>query len=205
MRSSYHPQCDGQIERVNQYLDTFLRCFLNACPHKWIDWLFLVEFWYNSNKHEALGFSPFEVLYGYTPKPFGLDVLLDSLVPPMNDWLQDKVVMSNLIHQHLAWAQLCAKSQANKHHSECSFEVGDLVYLHLQPYIQSLFAPRSKQKLAFRYVGPFTILSKVGSVAYELQLPSSSRIHPVSHVSQLKKAISPSIIMAHLPQTLERF
>lgn len=72
MSSAYHPQTDGQTERVNQCLETFLRCFVHACPRKWKDWLPLSEFWYNSSFHSALGFSPFEVLYGHRPRHFGI-------------------------------------------------------------------------------------------------------------------------------------
>jgi hypothetical protein len=39
MSSSYHPRSDGQTERVNQSLETFLRCFVHACPHQWSQWL----------------------------------------------------------------------------------------------------------------------------------------------------------------------
>lgn len=205
MSSSYHPQTDGQTERVNQCMETFLRCFVNACPTKWIDWLYLAEFWYNSSKHESLGFSPFEVLYGYTPKPFGLEVFSDLTAPVLDEWLQDKVVMTDLVRQHLARAQLRMKSQADKHRVERSFAVGDYVYLRLQPYIQSSLAPRSNQKLAFRYFGPFKILSTVGAVAYKLELPASSRIHPIFHVSQLKKAVASSVPVAQLPQSLTGF
>jgi hypothetical protein len=113
--------------------------------------------------------------------------------------------MTALVHQHLSRAQLRMKSQADKHRSERSFSIGDSVYLRLQPYIQSSLAPRSNQKLAFRYFGPFKILSKVGSVAYKLELPASSRIHPVFHVSQLKKAVVPSVPIAQLPQSLSGF
>lgn len=68
MSSAYHPQTDGQTERVNQCLKTFLRCFVHACPARWIQWLPLVEFWYNTSTHSALGRIPFEVLYGYPPR-----------------------------------------------------------------------------------------------------------------------------------------
>lgn len=203
MSSSYHPKTDGQTERVNQCMETFLRCFVNACPSKWIDWLYLAKFWYNSCKHEALGLSPFEVLYGYSPKPFGLNAVDNSQNPSLDEWLQDKAVITTLVRQHLHRAQLRMKAQANKNMPERVFAVGDQVYLRLQPYIQSSLAPRSNQKLAFRYFGPFTVLNKVGSVAYKLDLPASSKIHPIFHVSQLKKAISPTVTVAQLPQSLE--
>lgn len=65
LSSSYHPQSDSQTERVNQCLETFLRCFVHACPSKWMDWLSAAEFWYNTAPHSAIGCSPFEALYGY--------------------------------------------------------------------------------------------------------------------------------------------
>jgi len=51
---------------------------------------------------------------------------------------------------------------------------------------------RVLHKLSFRFYGPFQIIQKVGPVAYKLALPDTSKIHPVVHVSQLKKHIAPS-------------
>ena len=68
MSSAYHPQSDGQTERLNQTMDTFLWCFVNACPTKWFQWLPLAEFWYNTCEHSAIGRSPFEALYGLRMK-----------------------------------------------------------------------------------------------------------------------------------------
>ena len=84
------------------------------------------------------------------------------------------------------------KHYADLQRSEKEFAVGDMVYLKLQPYIQSSIAPRSNQKLSFRY-GPFKVLARVGAVAYRLQLPDECRIHPVVHISQLKRRIPPSV------------
>jgi hypothetical protein len=74
MSSSYHPQTDGQTERLNQCLETYLWCVINACPSKWAAWLPLAEFWYNTTYHTTLGKSPFEVLYGNPPRHFGIFV-----------------------------------------------------------------------------------------------------------------------------------
>jgi len=88
------------------------------------------------------------------------------------------------------------KAQADKGRSERSFAVGDLVYLKLQPYIQSSVASRLNHKLSFRFFGPFSILQKVGLVAYRLDLPSDCRIHLVVHVSQLKKHVPPQPVVS---------
>ena len=81
------------------------------------------------------------------------------------------------------------KHHADKNRCERTFAVGESVYLKLQPYIQSSVAPRSNQKLSYRFFGPFKIVAKVGAVAYKLALPPDCKIHPVVHVSQLKKHI----------------
>lgn len=87
MSSAYHPQSDGQIERVNQCMETFLRYFANAAPSKWFDWLHLAEYWYNTTWHSALKQSPFYVLYGHTPRQLGIDSASACSVSSLDDWL----------------------------------------------------------------------------------------------------------------------
>lgn len=114
-------------------------------------------------------------------------------VPELDEWLQQRLVVQDLIKLHLHKAKERMKRQADKKRTERSFVVGDMVFLKLQPYIQSSVAPRANQKLSFKFFGPFKIIERVGPVAYKLSLPISSAVHPVFHVSQLKKAVSSNV------------
>jgi transposase InsO family protein len=192
MSSAYHPQTDGQTERLNQCLENYLRCFVHSCPKKWYDWLPLAEYWYNTTYHSALGKTPFEVLYGHTPRNFGIDAK-SCATADLESWLQERAAMTDLLQQHLVRAQQRMKHQADRHRSERSFQVGDSVFLKLQPYIQRSVAARGNQKLAFRYFGPYKILQRIGAVAYRLDLPDTSKVHPVVHVSQLKRQVPPTV------------
>lgn len=169
MSSSYHPQTDGQTERVNQCLETYLRCSVHSCPKNWYKWLFLAEYRYNTNFHSALGRTPYEVIYGTLPREFGVTQVDSSTVPDLAAWLQEREVMRDLLQQQLKHAQDRMKRQADKHHTDREFEVGDAVYLRLQPYIQTSVAQRPFQKLAFRYFCPYPVIACVGKVAYKLQ------------------------------------
>jgi len=188
MSTAYHPQTDGQTERVNQCLETYLRCFVHACPQQWSSWLSLSEFWYNTGFHTALQMSPFQALYGHQSNHFGIVAASAEPSPELSDWLEQRNLMVDKLKQHLQRAQHRMKSQADKNRTERHFSVGDFVYLKLQPYVQTSVMPRSNNKLSFKFFGPYEILEKLDSVAYKLKLPSTSTIHSVFHVSQLKQA-----------------
>ncbi|GJT96460.1 putative nucleotidyltransferase, ribonuclease H [Tanacetum coccineum] len=87
-------------------------------------------------------------------------------------------------------AQDRMRNQANSQQRELSFQVGDYVFQKIQPYRQRSLAKRRYEKLSPRFFGPYRVKRVVGPVAYELQLPSDARIHPVFHVSMLKPAHS---------------
>ena len=92
------------------------------------------------------------------------------------------------------------KQQADKHRTEKEFDEGDLVYVKLQPYRQQSVARRTSHKLAAKFFGPFPIVSRIGTVAYRLQLPVTSKIHPVFHVSQLRKHVGTRPVQSTLPE-----
>eukprot|EP00253_Pinus_taeda_P032286 PITA_32286 len=85
---------------------------------------------------------------------------------------------------------------------ERQFEVGDLVYLRLQPYRQSSLKQRGAEKLKPHFYGPYKVIHRIGHVAYELELPQGSKIHNVFHVSCLKKALGQHVTVTdELPPT----
>nr|KYP41303.1 Transposon Ty3-G Gag-Pol polyprotein [Cajanus cajan] len=98
------------------------------------------------------------------------------------------------------------KCQVDKRRRDLHFAMGDLVLVKLQPYRQHLVALRKNQKLNMRYFGPFEVVEKIGEVAYKLQLPDTTRIHLVFHISLLKKFVgSPSQQYIPLPLTTTEF
>ncbi|XLT53274.1 hypothetical protein HN873_045878 [Arachis hypogaea] len=145
--------------------------------------------------------TPFRALYGREP-PALLRGGMESSVEEVRVLLEERNQMLDEIQFQLNRAQNRIRQSANKKRRDVSFEVGDFVYLKLQPYRMKSLAARSNQKLGARFYGPFEVLERIGAVAYRLKLPDTARIHPVFHISQLKKSVGPSLHPQPLPVAL---
>jgi len=172
-------------------------------PQKWKQMLSQAEFWYNTSFHSAIGCSPFHALYGYDPNTGYLQV---SLEPgnSVSDTVQELQNRAKGLREQLARAQNKMKVAADKHRSDKEYQVGEMVLLKLQPYAQSSLINRPFPKLSFKYFGPYKVTERIGRAAYRLDLPESSQIHPVFHVSQLKPFLpNYTPVFSELPKVAE--
>nr|GEX00394.1 gypsy/Ty3 element polyprotein, putative [Tanacetum cinerariifolium] len=188
---AYHPQTDGQTKVVNRCLECYLKCMVMKRPHPWVKLVALVEWWYNTTFHSSIGKSPFEALYGFPP-PFHIPYIpKDAIEIEVDEFMRDRDADVKLLKQSLQKAQNRMKQQADKHRTDREFEVGSWVYLKFQPYKQNTLRVYKYSKLTLKYFGPFLVVERVGKVAYRLDLPDETRIHPFFHVSLLKLTDGP--------------
>lgn len=200
--SAYHPQSDGQTERVNRCLENYLRCMTTSRPIQWKQWFLAAEWWYNTNFHTSLRCTLFEALYGYTPPQLSIGPLLETIVQAAEDVVMQRQQFLQLLHDNLTTAQARIKFFADNRRTDREFSVGNSVYLKLQPYRQTSIALRKNLKLSSKYYGPYRITDRIGSVAYQLELPPHSKIHLVFHVSLLKRKVGNRVVVqSELPAT----
>ena len=187
LSTTFHPQTDGQSERTIQVLEDMLRACVIDFGGQWDQFLPLAEFAYNNSYHSSIEMAPFEALYGrrcrspigwfdaFEVRPWGTDLLRESL---------DKV---KLIQDRLLMAQSRQKSYADRKVRDLEFMVGERVLLKVSP-MKGVMRFGKKGKLSPRYIGPFEVVERIGEVAYQLALPPGlSSVHPVFHISMLKK------------------
>jgi hypothetical protein len=203
MSSAYHPETDGQTEVVNRCLESYLRCFATDNPKSWSHWVPWAEFWYNTTFHISIGKTPFEVVYGRQAPSIVKFLPNETKVTAVALELSDRDEALTQLKGHLRKAQEQMASYANKKRRDLNFEVGEWVFLKLRPHRQQSLVRRINQKLAARFYGPFQIEARIGEVAYKLKLPAESKIHPVFHVSLLKKAVGSYHEQGDLPKELE--
>ena len=183
--TAYHPQSDGQTERVNQTLEQYLRVYCGYHQDDWHQLLPLAEFVYNNAQNSSTRVSPFFANYGYHPR-CKVTVATDS-VNPAADGLVEKLHTIHMdLREQLQRAQEKYKANHDRHAKAApQFAVGDKVWL-LRKNIRTT---RPSQKLDVKRMGPFNVLGIIGDskLAYKLELPRHMRqIHPVFHVSLLE-------------------
>ena len=81
INTSYHPQNDGKIEKINQWIELYLRNYVTAHKKAWIKWLHLGEHYYNTTYHMSIGMSTFKALYGYEAPNFVDRIFGDNIAP----------------------------------------------------------------------------------------------------------------------------
>lgn len=199
-----HPQTDGQSKRTIQTLEDMLRACTLEQQGSWDRYLPLVEFAYNNSFHSSIGMAPFEALYGRkcrTPLCW-TELGEGKLLGP--EIVQETTDQIRMIQDRMRVAQVRQANYANRRRRDLEFAEGEHVFLKITPTTGVGRIVRPK-KLSPRYIGPFQILQRVGSVAYRLALtPELSRLHDVFHVSQLRKYVpDPSHVLTYNPIHLE--
>jgi hypothetical protein len=157
---------------------------------------------YNTSFHTTTKITPFMVLYGYHTTSITSSLKEKSKVQAVKDHIEHQQQVFQLLKDNLTMAQNRMKQQEYQHCSEITFKVGDWVFLRQQPYKHMSLKQANKDNiLSPKYYGPYKVLQKNGTMAYKLDLPASLRVHPVFHVSCLKKAIGDKIpIQTILPE-----
>jgi hypothetical protein len=186
--TAYHPESDGQTERMNQTLEQYLRIYCDYHQDDWSQLLPLAEFVYNNAKNASIGISPFYANYGYHPRATlkirPVQEQDNYRNPAAESFFNHLKQVHDKLRSTLKQAQETYKRFSDRRAGPApEFKAGDLVWLNRK----NIETTRPSQKLDFKQLGPFKILKVIGEskTAFELELPPQWRIHPVFHVSLL--------------------
>jgi hypothetical protein len=173
--TAYHPRTDGQSERTNQWLEQYLRFWVNERQDDWIYYLPMAEFAHNDWPHEATKQSPFNLLMGYNPRADWTD--RPSPIPQV----ALRVKQFKEARQRAQSLMIKAQQSWIKNKDTPKFQIGDQVWLEGR----HLRTNQPTTKLAPRRHGPFKVTQVMSAVNYRLELPTQWSIHPVFHVDLL--------------------
>lgn len=178
LSTAYHPQTDGETERVNQELETYLRIYCADHPDTWTEHLPMAEFAHNNRPHSARNTSPFYLTMGYDPRPIP-SVSSTSKVPSVEQRLANLQQIRDEARAAHELARAIMKERRTK--GFVKFAKGQKVWLEAK----NLRLKLPSRKLAPKREGPFVISDVLGPVTYRLKLPKTWKIHPNFHASLL--------------------
>jgi len=183
--TAYHPQTDGQTERINQELEQYLRVFIDHRQEQWLDWLGTAEFAYNNKIHIATKILPFKANYGQDPR-MGFEGRRKGKYEAAGKFVKRMKKIQEEAKAALGKAQEEMKKFADRKREEADeYKVGDLVMLSTKDLKWQMKGRRS-EKLTEHFVGPYKVKGIISSNAIELELPKSIRIHPVVNRSRVQ-------------------
>ena len=184
LSTAYHPQTDGQTERINQELEQYLRVFINHRQEQWPDWLGTAEFAYNNKIYTAIKILPFKANYGQDPR-MGFEGRRKRKYEAVGKFVQRMKKIQEEAKVVLEKAQEEMKKFANRRRRKGEeYKVGDLVLLSTKD-LKWQMKERRLEKLTEHFVGPYKVKEIVSSNMIELELPKSIKIHPVVNVSRV--------------------
>ena len=184
--TAYHPQADGQTERVNQELEQYLRVFVSERQDDWDELLPMAEFQYNNHVHSATKETPFMLDTGMHPRMGFEPRQAPSKREAANEFVERMKASLDEARSALAKSKDDMARYYDQRRTPASvFAPGDMVYLDAS----NIRTTRPSKKLAHRYLGPYKINTRVGPNTYRLELPESMKaLHPVFNVVKLLSA-----------------
>ena len=182
LSTAFHPQTDGQTERMNQELKQYLQFFIENRQKDWLEWLATAEFAINNKVHTATKVSPFMANYGKELRIGGY-IRRKGKVKSVTEFVERMKKVHEEAEAALKKMQEEIKRYVDRGRKKTEvWKKGDRVLLSTKDLV---FKERPTKKLMERYVGPYAIEEVVSSNAVKLQLPSSMRIHLVVNVSRI--------------------
>ena len=188
--SGYHPEGDGQTERLNQTLEQYLRIFCNYQQDNWSEILPLAEFTYNNAPAATTGVTPFFGNKGYHPN---ITVYPERELASVRarEFVTDLDELHAELRIQMTKAQARYQGPADRRRLPApDFSIGQQVFVNAE----HIRTTRPAKKLSEKFLGPFDIIARPGTHSWTLRLPDHLRtIHPVFHVSQLEPSVANTI------------